>query len=555
MVNEWDGEKWTKRQLIDGDSIIIRHYVDPDDPTHTLEYHEFRAVKKDGKLELTDLIEILEAEIAEDIDNIRRVANEAKDIAEQTQEDLAEEVSARTQTDTNLANEIDRATNRENEIASDLSDLSDRVTSEVERLDLRCDENAERLVNAVSALTDTINELDAKVDQEVATLDTKIDQEVTTLDNKIDTVSAQLDAKIDQNVATLDARIDQEVATLDTKIDDEAARLDAKIDQESTTLNTKIDTEVAALQNALSEEVSARTQSEATLDAKIDDNVFELQAQITANMVEVRKHNVPTNPNNHSEYALYYTNSNIPVNDVVIEIPNDRFVLAAELLDTNATWVDTPSKRGLQPGNPEGEPALVFAILTTDGSVDVVAVPLTNYLASKEFKDGLVFDEDTHVVKVKIADILDEGFLRVNQYGIYTEGIGEAISSAETAMLSALDASETGLRNQITALTASVQNQITTLNGNIQNQITALTSQVQVLQARVAALEDILDDLLDSEEFKAAVTKQVVHLLTGKENQIAITKKTDTGQEAHDSSEVDEIEIGFASNAMFIADM
>ena len=107
LINEWDGEKWVKRQMLDGQSVIIRDYDDPE--LGNLKYHEFILVKEDdGSEVLKDTVALLEKEIDEEL---RELGSDIHEVANRTtalETGLAEETSARTAADTALNDYIDR---------------------------------------------------------------------------------------------------------------------------------------------------------------------------------------------------------------------------------------------------------------------------------------------------------------------------------------------------------------------------------------------------------------------------------------------------------------
>lgn len=478
IVNEWNGESWTKRQLIDGDSIIVRHYIDPEDADHVLDYHEFRIVKKDGEFKFMDLVDVLQSEIQEELDYIIETVREAKEIANQTASDLADEVSARTITDANLASEIDRAKNKEDEIAGDLQDLSDKLDEKVNELNGRCDENAEAVINAVTSLTD------------------------------------------------VNGRIDE--------------------------LNEKVDTEVEKLGDKIADEVSARTEACA-----------DLQEQIDANKVIIVKNEHPEDDNVLCEYQLFYEKSHQPVqldSDGKIRIPNDRFIkdvkISTMIAELNPDGTINENPEHPDPHYSANDPALVFSFVLQDGSYKLEKFNLTGYLLEEEFSDGL--SVDNHIVKVKVADV-DEGFLGVSRDGIYTEGIADAIEDKATEVTGALNTRIDNVQTALTESITSVQTGLTqTINAKeavLQAQIDDLNDEVVALKSRVSALEASLADVFETDEFKAAVTKRVFDLLQGTANQIALTWKDAHNQELVVPEGAEKVQISFAPNTYFIADV
>lgn len=61
LLNEWDGEKWVKRQLLDGQSMMFRNYDDPE--RGEVHYREYFIIEIGGEYELRDANHELEGEL------------------------------------------------------------------------------------------------------------------------------------------------------------------------------------------------------------------------------------------------------------------------------------------------------------------------------------------------------------------------------------------------------------------------------------------------------------------------------------------------------------
>ena len=121
LINEWDGEKWIKRQMLDGQSIVLRTYGD-------VHYHEYMVfIDEEGKFELKDTVEIVKEEFQEELDEIHSEISGFTDIVSALTSELAE-------------------------TRVDIDNLSGRVDVEVERLDQEILDEENRATSAETSL-------------------------------------------------------------------------------------------------------------------------------------------------------------------------------------------------------------------------------------------------------------------------------------------------------------------------------------------------------------------------------------------------------------------
>ena len=153
-------------------------------------------------------------------------------------------------------------------------------------------EAKEQLFNMVSEqeLANTVDEINDRIDTEVATLNTTISDNYTTLNTRITDEVSTLNNTIDTDVNTLDTKIDTEVTTLNNTITAKDTEINARIDDEVATLNTTITTKETALSNR----IDANAEDLSDLTQTVADNKTDIETQLT-NAVTTLQGNIDTN--------------------------------------------------------------------------------------------------------------------------------------------------------------------------------------------------------------------------------------------------------------------
>ena len=121
FMNEFDGYKWVKKPMKEGDSIVIVRY---EKGNEVIPNHEWRLI--DG--ELVDTVQAIKSEIQEEIDEIN--------------------------------NRIDNIDTEINEITENLNELSASTTENVERIDNTINEFSASTVNEIERIDDELIRLD-----------------------------------------------------------------------------------------------------------------------------------------------------------------------------------------------------------------------------------------------------------------------------------------------------------------------------------------------------------------------------------------------------------
>lgn len=129
-INEWDGKEWHKKQMSEGDSIVLLD-GGKDESGNTIYNHEWRIYSGETGPMLIDTADALKEEFQKEIDAINdRIDEEISartEAIEDLQEQINEEVSARTAADEELQEqineEVDRATSAEIELRQRIDGL------------------------------------------------------------------------------------------------------------------------------------------------------------------------------------------------------------------------------------------------------------------------------------------------------------------------------------------------------------------------------------------------------------------------------------------------
>ena len=127
-----------------------------------------------------------------------------------------------------------------------------------------------------------------------------------------------------------------------------------------------------------------------------------------------------------------------------IKIYKDSALLSVKLLHADganlpsydkgtATWTDITSAT-------ESKLAICFAYEDVNGAVQIVAVPVGDFLRESEFKNGFEISPNGEVSVKQATD--SEDFLVVDENGVAVKGVQDAIDAAKSAVVG--DASENG---------------------------------------------------------------------------------------------------------------
>lgn len=283
FLNEWDGKKWLKNELQEGESVVIINA-----PNGNLNV-EYRLVKG-------DLIAVPTTIYNDVISNVTPILDDLKD---QINQETTRAIAKENEIDKNLSAEIQRSTEKDNELEQKLNDEATAHDADIADLKNRFDSTDETIKHINDTLSDfgeetkkafdqinevlttSINTINGAIAAEVENRtneDKKLSDAITAeteerkaadedLRNIIDTngssiseLSKRLDAEI-ENRTKADELLQGTIDTVNDKVDDLTVIVDevkADVEAKYTELNTKID-----------KETEARTNADETLDKQL----------------------------------------------------------------------------------------------------------------------------------------------------------------------------------------------------------------------------------------------------------------------------------------------
>ena len=122
-INEWDGKEWHKKQMSEGDSIVLLD-GGKDESGNTIYNHEWRIYSGETEPMLIDTADALKEEFQKEIDAINNRIDEEisarTEAIEDLQEQINEEASARTAADEDLQEQIDEEVDRAKSVEAEL---------------------------------------------------------------------------------------------------------------------------------------------------------------------------------------------------------------------------------------------------------------------------------------------------------------------------------------------------------------------------------------------------------------------------------------------------
>ena len=215
FINEWDGTRWSKKPLSNGESVVI---IDRDG----LSYHEWRIING----ELIDTADALVTEFNQDFSEVKENIAE---LSAKTQEliifsgftiDTINEFSGATEEHINKINgRIDLLTNT-------VSELSASTVAEVVRID-------EEISNVSAS---TVAEV-VRIDEEISNVSASTVAEVVRIDEEISNVSASTVAEV--------VRIDEEISNVNELIVNLSSSTISEINRIDEDINTEKNERIA----------------------------------------------------------------------------------------------------------------------------------------------------------------------------------------------------------------------------------------------------------------------------------------------------------------------
>lgn len=243
FLNEWDGRKWLKNEISEGESVVIEQA--PNGCTSM----EYRIVKGDLVSTSYSIYEKVMSDITPAIDELQ----------EQIHNETARAIAKENEIDKNLMSEIERSVNRDNELDAKIDSEINNRTSEITRLDERIDATNETVKHVNDTLSDfgqetakAFEQINNVLETSINTINGAIAAEVTNRENGDKVLQDNIDkeSEIRDNAdKELDAKIMEEAAVREEK-DNELAVLIQKNSDFANEISKRLDSEIEARTNA-----------------------------------------------------------------------------------------------------------------------------------------------------------------------------------------------------------------------------------------------------------------------------------------------------------------
>ena len=298
FLNEWDGRKWLKNEISEGESVVIENAPNGN---NCLEY---RVVKGDLVSTSNSIYEQVITTITPTLD----------DLQDQINNETTRAIAKENEIDKNLMAEIERSTNKDKELEelinnestttdADIADIKNRLDSTDETIkhinDTLSDfgeETAKAFEQINNVIETSINTINGAIAAEVTNrengdkeLQSKIEEEAAAREAK-DTELAGLIQNNTEHISEVSKRLDSEIETrtkadevLQGNIDTVSHALDDLTEKFNDHINNS-NNDFAEIKTALENEVKAREEKDTELDAAIKN--VDLRVDYTDNKVK-----------------------------------------------------------------------------------------------------------------------------------------------------------------------------------------------------------------------------------------------------------------------------
>lgn len=279
FLNEWDGKKWLKNELQEGESVVI---INAPNGNSNIEY---RLVKG-------DLIAVPTAIYNDVINDVTKTLDNLQD---QINQETTRAIARENEIDKNLSAEIERSTNKDNELEQKLNDEAASTDADIQDLKNRFDSTDETIKKINDTLADFGEETKKAFDQINNVLETSINTingAITAETQRATEAETVLQTNIDNEVQ----RATEAEADLQTAIDTEKSERQAA-DEEIRTLIDSVTGNADEVSKRLDAEIENRIQADNNLQKGIDDvnsrvddlsaTVDEVKADVEAKYTEL----------------------------------------------------------------------------------------------------------------------------------------------------------------------------------------------------------------------------------------------------------------------------
>ena len=359
----------------------------------------------------------------------------------------------------------------------------------VEELATELDEEKTRAISADTVLANAIEEESGRAIEAEQALSGAIDDVKDAVEAEegrakgVESGLTQDLAELSGTVGTLSAATVAEVERLDDKIEKLAAS--AVTNEDGTIDVTSDDGTVISVAIKSGEHVLAKDGGEG-LYTNLD--LVKITSGLPSNVKE--------------RYQLLATDeSQIGEN---IDIPKDSSLYRVYLghVDDELTSASDPTVvSGI------GDTALCFIYQVADGTYELVAVDVEDFLQESEFADGLEVND--HVVSVKI-DENSEDFLTVSSDGVKLDGVQDAIDEAKTELNTEI-AELSGSVETLSGAVVDNEEVVSAALNDLNTRIDQIGSGATGETARAEAAEAALDDVIGSVKAQEGETRTYGH--------------------------------------------
>ena len=241
------------------------------------------------------------------------------------------------------------------------------------------------------------------------------------------------------------------------------------------------------------EAITAETNRATSAETELREAINAIDAAAKSYAIESKTEGI-ADENIEVEYTLYETVGESKTAKGTIKIKKDSSLISIDLVDEKPVEGEEPIKGQF----------LQYTYRLENGEVSTVYVDASRFLVESEFKNGLQVNSAGEV-SVKTVE-KEDNYIKVDETGVYTEGINEAISTAVTAEKERAEDKEAELNNAITANTAAITaetNRATSAETALNNAITANTAAITAEKERAEAKEAELNNAITAETNRA----------------------------------------------------
>lgn len=434
-INEWDGKDWHKKQMSEGDSIVLLD-GGKDESGNTIYNHEWRIYSGETEPMLIDTAEAIKGEFQEEIDELNEKVDDLSGATEELSA-VTEEIKE------NLENEIDRAQSAETALQEDI------------------DEEVDRAISAETALQEDIDDLSAFTET--------AEDNVNDLVNNIIGVEGSVVSGFTKPNFYGAYWKDIEKSEYDAVPDDEKAHIHgselpdaAQWHEEHPNVNY-VELFDDSVEPHIYKYVKIETDAHYISDAEnIVDAIEKLDEAVSEAIgdIKVKKLDEPA-PDMLASYVLLVGGE--PKGDR-IDVPKDDVQAFHEVkLGHSGATID-PVTGVITDGPYTDHEVLLISYLNSEDVYKLVEIDLEDIIVENEFKDGLSADSQTHEVRVLIdsnsekviteyneTGNTEEDVLSVSPDGVKVSHIQDAIDAAVAEETARAEEAETALQENIDA--------------------------------------------------------------------------------------------------------